>query len=188
MPKLRVSSLIALILDSVIVKGIIWAGIPLALLHGAKETIVPIGLRLFTSRIPLLPCLIAVCLSAAFLNTVRMLNGLMNTHIIFDFGMIVLSVTAGVFEEIGFRGCMFNAQQKSLGFLPAAAINGLMFVLFHYPGLIVGDISGILSLRSLMIFIVGVLFCWMFKQWKSLPMLMIVHVAWDIMSYLFCLV
>ena len=186
LPVLRIKPLTALILDSIIVKGILWAVIPFALLKGCNS-IVPLDRRLFLSKVPILPCLVAVCVSAAFLHTVRMLNGLMNTHVIFDFEMVILSIAAGVIEEIGFRGCIFNVQEKAMGFLPAFGINGLMFLLFHYPELFRGAYAGLISLRALMLFVIGLLFCWMFKRWKSLPMLIIVHISWNIMSYLFCL-
>lgn len=184
--ELRLSLTAALLTDSVLVKGVVWAAIPLLLLMISGRADVPLR-GLLRQPFPWLPCLVALALSAAFLHTLRLLNGLMQTHVIFDVWMVVLSVTAGVYEEIGFRGFLFNVQDAALGFWPAALLNGLMFTLFHYPGLILGELAGLVSLRTVLIFAMGVLFCWMFRRWKSLTMLIVVHTAWDLMSYLFCL-
>ena len=186
LPKLRLTLSSVMLLDTVLIKGFLWAVIPLALLSIFRRSD-DVLRSLADTPFPWLPCLVALSLSAAFLHTLRLINGLMQTHVFFDYGMIVLSVTAGVFEEVGFRGCLFRVQERTIGFWPAALLNGLTFVLFHYPGIILGDFTGFVSLRTLLIFTMGILFCWMFKRWKNLPMLIVVHTAWDLMSYLFCL-
>lgn len=187
LPQIHTSLFLTLILDSVLVKGVIWALIPLILLSSCKESLVPIG-GLFTANVPLLPCLVLLALSAAFLNTVRILNGLIYTHVIFQYEMVLLSLTAGIYEEIGFRGYFFNVLKSRIGFFPAALLNGFVFTLYHFPSILVCNFAGIFSLRTLLLFSMGVIFCWIFTRWKSLTMNIIIHTAWDIMSYLFCLV
>ena len=100
---------------------------------------------------------------------------------------ILFSVSAGVIEELAFRGGYFHLLEEHIGFWPAALINGAMFTLMHYPGLIIGNFSGLISLRTLLIFTMGIVFCFMYHKWKNLALNMTVHTVWDILSYLFCL-
>ena len=172
------------ILDSVIMKGLIWVLPAVIGLLIFRKSATP----LFKSRFPVLPCLVLVSLSAAFLHTVRWANGLLDTHVIFDPLMLVPAVSAGIIEEISFRGFIFNLQEKDVGVFPAAILNGLMFVMFHYTGILYGEpISQLLSLRVLLLFVMGVIFCLMFKKWKNLWLNIIVHAIWNVLSYLFCL-
>ena len=62
-----------------------------------------------------------------------------------------------------------------------------MFTLYHYPELLLGRWQGLISWRALLIFGMGVVFCWMFKKWRNLALNMTVHTVWDVLSYLFCL-
>lgn len=176
------------LLDGVLAKALVWLVLPLPLLiRGRDSLLVPLN-RLFSEPFPWLAAVVLICLSAAFLHTVRLLNGLQNTYVFIDPMFIVLSASAGVFEEFGFRGGFFNMQEPALTFWPAALSNGAMFVLFHYPELLFGGSwMQLLSFRALLIFVMGILFCWMFQKWKNLALNMTVHTVWNILSYFFCL-
>ena len=174
------------VVDAVVIKGILWA-VPFLLVLQRFAGLVE-GRRLFAEPFPWLPCVVILCLSAAFLFTVRLLNGLVNTYPIFDPLSLLFSLSAGVIEEFCFRGGYFNIVEPKLGFWPAAVLNGAAFTLYHYPGLFFGESwVQLLSLRALLIFVMGVLFCWMFRKWRNLALNMTVHAIWDILSYLFCL-
>ena len=169
------------LLDSTLVKALIWLSPILIFRRHIKQT------ALFQRPFPWLACLILLCATVAFLHTLRLLNGLQNTYVIFDPMFIVFSLSAGVIEELSFRGGFFNIMDSIHGFWPAALINGAMFTLFHYPELLLGQWQGLVSWRTLLIFSMGLVFCWMFKKWRNLALNMTVHTAWNILSYLFCL-
>ena len=69
LPTLKFSTDAMMILDSVVVKGVLWAAIPLALLKFHDRGLVPFR-QLFSGEFPWLPCLVAVTLSAAFLHKI----------------------------------------------------------------------------------------------------------------------
>ena len=177
------------LLSDVLVKGLIWALPPLLLLWRYERKREPSERRgLFSAPFPWLPCLALLCASAAFLHTVRLLNGLQNTVVFFEPVMLLYSLSAGVLEELGFRGGLYTLQERGVGFWPAALLNGAIFTLYHYPELLLGGSwAQLLSLRALMIFIMGVVFCWSYHKWRNLALNVTVHTVWDLLSYLFCL-
>ena len=169
------------VVDSVAVKGAVWLA-PLLLFRRQ------LPLRdAFRGSFPWMACMVILCIVTAFLHTVRLLNGLQNTHVFFDPMYIVFSVSAGVIEELSFRGGFFRLHERQIGFWPAALVNGALFTLYHYSELLLGRWQGLFSLRTLLLFAMGVIFCWMFKRWRNLELNMAVHTFWNIMSYLFCL-
>ena len=174
----------AVLLDAIPVKLFVWTVLPALVLWRGREDF----RVLFRAHFPWLPCLVGLCVTAAFLWTLRLLNGLGGTHVVFDPMILAFSLSAGVAEELGFRGCFFSRQEESLGLWPAALLNGLFFTLYHYPGLLFGESWGVLlSLRALLLFVMGVVFCWMFWRWRNLALNMTIHTVWDLLSYLFCL-
>lgn len=179
-PQLPMDAVTGALTDSVAVKVLVWV-LPLILLRKLRRK------KLFQGRFPWFACLILLCATAAFLHTLRLLNGLQDTHVIFDPMMIVFSLSAGVLEELSFRGGFFDWMREKHGFWYAALLNGAMFTLYHYPELLLGYWQGLLSLRTLLIFTMGVTFCWMYHRWRTLALNMTVHTVWDILSYLFCL-
>lgn len=173
-----------LLLESVVAKGLVWAAPVILILCLTREK----QNKLFKEPFPWLACVVLLCLTTAFLYTVRLASGLANTHAIFDPMFLVFSLSAGVFEEISFRGGLFNFQESKLGFWPAALLNGAMFTLYHYPELLFGGSwAMLLSWRSLLIFTMGIVFCWMFRKWRNLALNMTVHTVWDVLSFLFCI-
>lgn len=177
-----------LLLDTVLVKAGVWLLIPVLYLTFRRNKALLKKEVLFADRFPWLACLVLLCVSAMFLHTVRLLRGLMQTYVVFHWSMVTTSLGAGVIEELSFRGYYFNAQEKTVGFWPAALLNGLLFTLYHYPGLLFGEgFLQIFSLRGLLLFTMGVVFCWMFKRWRNIALNITVHTVWDILSFLFCL-
>ncbi len=177
-------SLWAAAVDAVPAKLLIWV-VPPALLfwrgRGAFRD-------LFAAPFPWLPCLIALLLSAAFLYTLRLVNGLQGTYVVFDPAILLFSLSAGVAEELCFRGAFLPAQEKAVGPRPAALLKGVIFALYHFPGLLFGENWGaLLSLRALLLFVMGAVFSLLFQKWRNLALNMAVHTAWNLLSYLFCL-
>lgn len=180
------ASIATLLLDSVAVKALVWA-LPFALLFLIGKS-KPTRSDLFRTPFPWFACVILLCLTTVFLYTVRLARGLVNTYAIFDPMFVVLSLSAGVIEEFSFRGGLFRAQEAAIGFWPAAAVNGALFTLFHYPELLFGGSwARLLSWRGLLIFVMGMVFCWVFRKWRNLALNMTVHTVWNILSYLFCI-
>lgn len=178
----------AALLDGVAAKALIWAFPFVPVLYGHKGKDIQISGELFRQPFPWLSCVVLLCLTTAFLYTVRLARGLADTHVIFDPMFLALSLSAGVLEEFAFRGGVFNLQEPAMGFWPAALLNGALFTLYHYPRLLFGGSWAVLvSWRGLLIFVMGVVFCWMFRKWRNLALNMAVHTVWDILVYLFCL-
>lgn len=174
------------LLDSVVIKGLIWAAPFVLLFRIGKQR--PARSDLFRAPFPWLACVILLCLTTVFLYTVRLSRGLVHTYVRFDPMFVVFSLSAGVFEEISFRGGLFRLQAPKLGFWPAALLNGVLFTLYHYPELLFGGSwMRLLSWRALLIFTMGIVFCWMFRKWRNLALNMTVHTVWDVLSYLFCI-
>ncbi len=179
--KLPLGQIIISVLDSVLVKSAIWI---LPLLFFRKQLS---GKELFRAPFPWLPCLIFICLTVAFLHTVRLLNGLQGSYVFVEAVPIISSIAAGIIEELSFRGGFYNLTEDRIGFWPASLLNGGLFTLFHYPELLLGKWESIVSLRTILIFVMGWIFCWMYKKWRNLALNMTVHSVWNIISYLFCL-
>ena len=178
----------ATLLNSVAVKGIVWAALLIPILQRFEKKLRLSLEPLFCRPFPWFACTVLLCLTTAFLYTVRLLRGLVNTHAVFDPMFIVLSVSAGVIEEFSFRGVLFRLQNAMIGFWPAALLNGALFTLLHYPGILFGaSLMQLISWRALLIFVMGVVFCWMTRKWRNLALNMTVHTVWDILTYLFCL-
>lgn len=173
------------LLEAVAVKNMIWLAPFLPVLRDRREDgwlILP--WQLFATPFPKLACLTLLCVSAVFLHTVRIASGSLNTIVLFDPVFVILSLCAGMTEEFMFRGILFNRQAAVLGVARAAALNGLLFALIHYPGLVWGqEWRELVSFRTLLIFVMGVLFCLALARWKNLALTMTVHTVWNILSY-----
>lgn len=171
---------------SVLVKGVIWTT-PMFLIWKREGWLVRPS-KAFFSPLPWLPCLGMLCAAVCFLYTIRLAAGRQNAGFSWEYSFLLFSVSAGVIEEVAFRGLLFNRLAPALGIFPAAMMNGLMFALFHYPRLLVGQgWMQLASPRFLMLFCVGTLFSLAFARWKNLWLLIIVHSVWNILSYLFAL-
>lgn len=170
------------------VKGMIWTSPFLLVVVLKKEYGIVSPERMLFASFSVIPFLILLCTSVCFLYTVRVVNGLQGTFVLWNWRFLALAASAGVFEEIAFRGYFFNKMAKPLGIYPAALCNGVLFAVYHYPEFFIRlDPMGFLSLRFLMLFTVGVVFCLVFAKWKSLWPTVIVHTLWNLLSYLWAL-
>lgn len=175
------------LLEAAVIKNVIWLVpfLPVCLRGREIDWLVPLRL-MFSAPFPWLACAALLCTSAVFLHTVRIATGNWNTIVFFEPVFVLLSLCAGVTEEIVFRGCLFNRQAVGLGIPRAAVLNGLLFAIIHYPGLLWGQGWGkLFSLRMLLLFAMGTLFCLAFAKWKNLALTMTVHTVWNILSYWF---
>ena len=159
----------------------------LALLFKKDGWLEPPG-RMFCTSFPFVPFVAMLCGTVCFLYTVRIANGLQEVAVTWSWSFLLLSVSAGAIEELFFRGFFFNRTATSLGVWGAAFLNGAAFALYHYPELFVRlEFAGIPSLRFLMLFVVGVIFCLAFAKWRNLLLIIIVHTVWNLISYLWAL-
>lgn len=172
---------------NILVKGVVWIVPLLLLLRNDKAWLIK-PTRMFCLTLPWFACVGMLCVSTAFLHTVRLMTGRENTFVIWEGIFLVLSISAGVIEEISFRGFIFNRQASTIGKIPAAIINGFLFEVFHYPQLILGKgLTELFTLRSLLLWSVGFLFSLAFAKWKNIILLIIVHSFWNVLSYIFAL-
>lgn len=144
--------------------------------------------RVFCASFPFVPLLAMLCATVCFLYTLRVVNGLQNTFALWNWHYLLFSLSAGITEEIAFRGFIFNRMANPLGVIPAALVNGAIFAIYHYPEVIMRfQFVGIFSLRFVMLYAVGVLFCMAFAKWRNLWLTIIVHSVWNLISYLWAL-
>lgn len=169
------------------VKGIMWGSPFLCAVIYKNDHGLVSARDMFCSSFPVVPLVAMVCASVCFLYTVRTVAGLQNTMVFWNWRLLILSVSAGVIEELSFRGFFFNQMASSVGVFYAAIINGVIFALYHYPGIFWYPYENILSLRFLMLFMVGVIFCLAFAKWKNVWLTIIVHTVWNFISYLWAL-
>ncbi len=173
---------------NLVVQGILWTCPFLLAVVFKKEYGMISPERMLFASFPVVPFLVLLCASVCFLYTVRVASGLQNTYVPWDWRFPILAASAGVVEEIAFRGFFFNKMAKHVGIYPAAFCNGVLFAAYHYPTFFLQlDLTGFLSLRFLMLFVVGVIFCLVFAKWKNLWVTIIVHFAWNLLSYLWAL-
>lgn len=172
------------LLDSVFVKTVLWGLVPCFLFSRGRR----LRESWFSSGFPVLPCVGLSCLSLCVLHTLRLVQGLGNTFLEWDWMFLFFSLSAGIVEEIGFRGCCFRYLEEKQGFWPAAILSSVLFTLYHYPDLLFGrSLGSLLSWRTLLLFGMGIVFCRMLHKWKNLMLNMVIHTVWDVLSYLFCL-
>lgn len=170
------------------IKCLLWVSPFLLALLSKKDGWLETPGRMFCTSFPFAPLFAMLCGTVCFLYTVRIANGLQNVIVFWDWHFLLFSVCAGVVEEIFFRGFFFNRTAVSLGVARAAVLNGALFALYHYPELFMRlELSGILTLRFLMLFLVGVIFCLAFAKWRNLWLTIVVHTLWNFISYLWAL-
>lgn len=172
---------------NVVIQGVVWICPALLVFFAKRDGWLEFPGRMFCTSFPSIPFLGMLCGTVCFLYTVRIFSGLQNTYVLWDWNFLLFALSAGVIEELFFRGFLFNRMGNALGVLPGAMINGLLFALYHFPGVICSDFSGFFSLRLLMLFAVGVLFCLAFARWKNLWLTILVHSIWNLISYLWAL-
>ncbi|MCR5665056.1 MAG: CPBP family intramembrane metalloprotease [Oscillospiraceae bacterium] len=175
------------ILDATALKALFWVcPIVLAVKLGGEK--VSHLKKLREKPFPSLAFVILSCSVVAILHSIRIINGLQYTHVFFQWFFIASSLGAGIIEEFVFRGYYFALHERLVGFWPAALINGVMFTLFHYPEVLLGQsFICLFSLRGALIFSMSVAFCWMYYKWRNIALNMSIHAIWDLLSFMFCL-
>lgn len=186
--RLLSSGLAASFIADTAIKAVVWL-LPLGLFFLRRDTQWLISPReLFHAPFPWQATLIGLCLAVAFLHTMHILLVGIDVWGLFQSMWIYSSFSAAVIEEIAFRGLLFNLQAPRLGVKKAALINGLLFVLYHYPEFLVGqNLTALLSYRFWMIAVMGTLFSLAFAKWKRLEMTLVIHFAWNMLCYWFAL-
>lgn len=95
-------------------------------------------------------------------------------------------VVAGTVEEIVFRGFLYNSLSRLFSFNKAAIISSVMFVIIHYPKYIWDGSFGfpwVLSV-SIMIFLLGYTFAYVFEKSGSIWTSIILHMSWNLLVIL----
>jgi membrane protease YdiL (CAAX protease family) len=145
--------------------------------------------KMFSASFPWFPTLVSLCLAVAFLHTMHILLSGIDTWGVFQPMWFGHALAAAVIEELAFRGFLFNHQAAVCVVKKAAAINGILFAIYHFPEFLIGqNLMGLLSFRFWMIAVMGFLFSCTFAKWKHLGMPMLIHFVWNILCYWFALV
>ena len=175
--------------DSLFVKAGLWATPAIvAFFCLKKEKFALSPTQLFKARFPVFWFVVYICLCVVFLWTVRLLSGKANTFVLFDAMFVVSALSAGVIEELYFRGYLFNRLSSVFKPAFAAAIDALMFTLYHYTGLVFGiGYTELTFFRIFLLLIMGFLLSLMFYRHKNLALNMAFHFVWNVASYLFVL-
>lgn len=100
--------------------------------------------------------------------------------------ILISVVAAGFFEEFIFRGFLFGLlfQKTRLGFLPAVLFSALYFGLLHlYQSSELLELIGIFTVT----FLGGILFAWVYVEWKFtiwVPILLhaLMNLSWELFS------
>ena len=177
-----------IVFEYAVVMPLVWIGpaVPLLLKkHAESQWLIP-PREMMRGRFPWLPALTGLCLSAMFLHTVHIFGVGIRTWGIFEASQILLSLSAAVVEEIVFRGVLFNQQAVKLGIYRAAALNGILFAIYHFPRLLIGqEWLALIGFRFWLIVMTGSIFSVVFAKWRHLGVTMVIHFGWNMMSYLF---
>lgn len=99
-------------------------------------------------------------------------------------GWIVVGVTAGLAEELGFRWGVQTRLERTWGRLPALLVTAVLFTAWHLPSRYVlasgaegraGDFGSVLLGTGLPVFVVALLLGWAWDRWRNLPALVAFH-------------
>lgn len=176
----------AAVVDALLAKGVIWGGPALLLLLREQKPWLIEPRRLFVGPFPWLPLVVLGCMITAFLYTMRLICLPLGVIVFFTPTLVLLSLCAGVYEEVFFRGYLFNRQAADLGLWRAVVFNGVLFALYHFPELLWGQGWAILfSLRGVLLFVMGAVFCLILTKWENLVLPMLLHIFWNVLSFWF---
>jgi len=105
-------------------------------------------------------------------------------------GMMMVLFTAGLPEEIFFRGLLQTRLEVLAGRFPAIVVSNLIFMAWHLPSRYllatgpagkVGDFISVLLGTGLPVFVVGVIFGWLWDRYRRLIPLMALHWGGDVL-------
>jgi membrane protease YdiL (CAAX protease family) len=91
--------------------------------------------------------------------------------------LLMTGLATAIAEEIVFRGVLFRICEEGMGSAAALAVSALLFGALHMPN------PGATAWSSLAIALeAGVLLALVYMVWRSLPVCMGVHLAWNFME------
>jgi membrane protease YdiL (CAAX protease family) len=129
--------------------------------------------------LPLLAFAIVYNLGLYFFNS----NGFGTKMKLYD--LIITVLTVGIFEESVFRGWFFNSIAHFTSERKANLISAALFLFIHYPSWISqgNDVLTIIS-KSIIIYVLGLIFGWAFRKNKSIWTGTIFHSFWDLITFI----
>lgn len=168
-----------------VIKNLYWT-IPALLLMAASPVrlFIPLN-RLFQGEIKHLALLAEICVITCMVYTLHLLASGGSRIVGQNIPAILLySVCAGTTEEFLFRGFFLNQQVMVYPQKIALLINAVMFVLIHYTSTAFRPVfwTQICSLRSLLIFVMGLFLGKVFLKSRNLAAPMLLHTYWNILS------
>jgi len=97
----------------------------------------------------------------------------------FNIGILWISGSlVGIFEEIPFRGFIFQKLSNNMNFILANLLTTLAFISIHIPLWLLSDVSILNSIKSVLI--VSLILGYLFKEYKSLWVPIICHSVFNI--------
>lgn len=101
------------------------------------------------------------------------------------YDLIITVLTVGIFEESLFRGWFFNAIAHFTSERKANLMTSFLFVFAHYPSWIFrGYGSTTILSRSIIIYVLSLIFGWIFRKSRSIWTGAIFHSFWDFISFI----
>jgi len=99
--------------------------------------------------------------------------------------LIGMFAIVGIQEELLFRGWFFNKLAMATTERKANIISAVFFMLIHYPGWIIASVPALSFITSsISAFILGLVFGWSFRKSCSIWTPILLHMVWDVFSYL----
>lgn len=175
--------------DGLTVQSVIWVLPALLYLRCRRPPIRWQLEELVRSPFPLRDALMVACLFACAQNTIRLLvHADAVVYAPFRTVFIPVIIGAGVTEEFFFRGFLFNRMMAVWPAWAAVLGSSVCFLLYHYPELFIGmTVTELLCARSLLLLTMGTVFALLLKRTRNLPVCMLLHGFWNLLSYLFVL-
>lgn len=101
------------------------------------------------------------------------------------YDLIITVLTVGIFEESLFRGWFLNAIAHFTSERKANLISSLLFLFVHYPSWIFHGYGAVTILsRSIMLYVLSLIFGWTFRKSRSIWTGAIFHSFWDFISFM----
>lgn len=165
-----------------IIKLVIWCGLALFLLrrNPAQFSVKDMFGKNFSWRILGL----ATAVSVLFHVVVMLVqSGKINILPFHPSQLISQFFVVGITEELLFRGWFYNALRSITTPMKANAISSAMFVTSHWPSYVVSGVSiGSIVYLSIVIFLMGLVFGYLFERSKNILVPTAIHSIWDLLQ------
>ncbi|MQS88600.1 type II CAAX prenyl endopeptidase Rce1 family protein [Companilactobacillus mishanensis] len=173
-----------------LIKGVVWSSLGLILLFRFRRQLkLPMN-ELFNRNFPLsfwiiLFAIIIYLLGSAYLHS-HGLSIIKHPFTVNGSQFLGITIGAGVFEELVFRGGYMNILLTKLTTWKANFIQMLMFLLIHLPIYFVTPMNILGWVNNIAtVSILGLVFGWIFARTKNLWPSIIIHCIWDTLTFLF---